>query len=508
VKVLRDPSTFYVFSVVGIDENFADMIDIHRDKMSRKEFCWLTDPLPPTAETRSNTSLSLKWDSIRFCGVDVSVVSDSITYILEGCEGQEWKGGIASKFVTDLSASDYKLIAKGSNLNKILLEDLKPARWYHFRLTIQYLTTTVTSTMKSYATICSPPNQPNQPYIYLIMNANNMFENKGRRDPQVRLTWNEPSPNGSSIKKYHVQVIEFFQFNQSESSGNGNSNINGNNRNLFPIFSPESENELPLVDGGDGDGGGGGDQLKGQILYTNSSGQVFVGQKWRTVYCNLVRSTLLDSPKSEGCKAWGIRIRALNSSGWSPYSETVYLDHQTHAQLFSVANTNSTTSSTSANNSKLPPLQKQHISTTATTTSGARSAPRLNQSQSFPHSMTTKGEGSEYHHGNVDIWRSSVSSFSSERMRGSREEGNRKGKEQEEDWTYRSSSPTLQLRYNQPRCKTPSLLLPSSSPTRPSAAEAVNRSLATSQQQYQQSDALNTTALNVDPEVLEREVER
>lgn len=36
------PSTFYVFSVVGIDENFADLIDIHRDKMSRKEFCWLT----------------------------------------------------------------------------------------------------------------------------------------------------------------------------------------------------------------------------------------------------------------------------------------------------------------------------------------------------------------------------------------------------------------------------------------------------------------------------------
>lgn len=428
--------------------------------MSRKEFCWLTDPQPPIAESRSDTSIVLKWDPIRFCGVDVSVVSDSVTYILEGCEGQEWKGGIASKFVSDISASDYKLIAKGPKLERIVLEDLKPARWYHFRLTIQYLSTTVTSQTKSFATVCSPPNQPNQPYVYIILNENNMFENKSRQDPQVRLTWNEPNPNGSAIKKYHVQVMEYYE--SISESGNMKSGY---------MNSPESGNSVEENENMDSD-------PSRVHYYTLSSGQKLVGVKWRTVYCNLVKSTLLESPRPR-CKAWGIRIRALNSSGWSPYSEVLYLDNQTHSQLFPACNPAQ----------KLPPLQKQPSNITPKA-HGSKSHPHLNQSHSFPQ---TSGRGREFHDGNVDIW--TASSFPAT--------SNEDSKIDDEEKNGRTSP--IQAKYNQPRCKTPSLLLPPS-PSRNSSniKEAVNRSLVNSSKSQQ----LNEASSHINFSVLEKEVER
>lgn len=465
--MLRDPSTFYVFSVVGIDENFADMIDIHRDKMSRKEFCWLTDPQPPVAETRSDTSLVLKWDPIKFCGVDVSVVADSITYILEGCEGQEWRGGIASKFVSDISASEYKLIAKGPKLERIVLEDLKPARWYHFRLTIQYLSTSVTSQTKSFATVCSPPNPPNQPYVYLILNENNMFENRSRQDPQVRLTWNEPNPNGSAIKKYHVQLMEYYD--SISEAGNIRSSS---------LSSPESGNYTEDNEFMDSDS-----RIQ---YYTLSSGQKLVGTKWKTVYCNLLKSTLLESPRPR-CRAWGIRLRALNSSGWSSYSEVLYLDNQTHGQLFPA----------STPTQKLPPLQKQPSNITPTSHASKSSHPH--HSQSFNHTSARTTGGREFHDGNVDIWTAS-SSYSGEKYRVN-SEGETKVEEEEEK---NGRSSPIQAKYHQPRCKTPSLLLPPS-PTKISLniTEAVNRSLVNSfkSQQLETSPQINSS-------VLEKEVER
>jgi hypothetical protein len=460
------------------------MIDIHRDKMSRKEFCWLTDPLPPIAETRSNTSLILKWEPIRFCGVDVSVVSDSITYIIEGCEGQEWKGGIASKFVTDLHASDYKLIAKGSKLERIVLEDLKPARWYHFRLTIQYLSTFVTSQTKSFATVCSPPNQPNQPYVYLIMNENNMFENKSRQDPQVRLTWNEPNSNGSAIKKYHVQVMEYYDPNTlSHSQGSPES---------APNSMEEYDSSFEVGRGGEG--------TSQRNEYTSSSGQRLVGSKWRTVYCNLVKSTLLEAPRPH-CKAWGIRIRALNNSGWSSYSDILFLDNQTHTQLF--ATTASASATTSASN-KFPPLKKQQQAPQMKQSSSSSSVPRLHQSQSVPTHASQQsageqgvGEGKEYHNGRVDIWTAPGAtsySFSSEKFLTNREGG---------------GTPTS-LKYNQPRCKTPSLLLPTS-PLRQSSSvfsEAGGGGISRSLASQQSTGGAGGTAVTVDSDVLEKEVER
>ena len=32
-QILCKPSTFYVFSIIGIDREYADIVDIHRDKM-------------------------------------------------------------------------------------------------------------------------------------------------------------------------------------------------------------------------------------------------------------------------------------------------------------------------------------------------------------------------------------------------------------------------------------------------------------------------------------------
>lgn len=495
-QVLREPSTFYVFSVVGIDENFADMIDIHRDKMSRKEFCWLTDPRPPLAEMRSNTSLVLKWDPIRFCGVDVSVVSDSITYILEGCEGQEWKGGIASKFVSDISSSEYKLICKGSQLERIVLEDLKPAHWYHFRLTIKYLSTYVTSQTKSYATICSPPNKPNIPYVYLVMNENNMFENKSRQDPQVRLTWNEPSNNGSSIKKYQVQVIELFDNiseipkgkthsdNNNYSSHNTNNNHKHNGSNIQYNQDDDDNNNNMMLQRPSSP------KSKQLYQYTSPNGQLYIGEKWKTVYCNLVKSTLLESPK-HGCKAWGIRLRALNSSGWSHFSDTIYLDNHSYPQLFPLK------TFSPPSRDKLPPLQKPSTRNESSILSKSPSK----QSHNNNNNNFQQNEGREYHDGHVDMWTASNTNRSSYSTSLNQDENGNISDSNNRTLSRSQSAP--HAKYHQPRCKSPSLLFPGSQSSKNN--ESFNRSISPDPQSPIDSFQLSN---NSELSLLELEVER
>ena len=442
------------------------MIDIHRDKMSRKEFCWLTDPRPPLAETRSETSLVLKWDPIRFCGVDVSVVSDSITYILEGCEGQEWKGGIASKFVSDISSSEYKLICKGPQLERIVLEDLKPARWYHFRLTIKYLSTYVTSQTKSYATICSPPNKPNIPYVYLVINENNMFENKSRKDPQVRLSWNEPSTNGSSIKKYQVQVMDFYENishlpksrsnnhpTQDTSLTNPHNNNNNNNSNNNDYDDNNNDNDMNIQRPPPSP------KSKQLYKYSSTSGQILVGEKWKTVYCNLVKSTLLEPPKP-GCHAWGIRIRALNTSGWSSFSDTIFLDHDTYPQVFQFKLPSPT-------REKLPPLQKSYSRADSGASSTSKSPSKHSQNQTNNnnnnnHHNFQATNGQEYHDNHVDMWTAANQSnySTSSKLSPTIEENGNSFESNSRSLSRSQSAP--HAKYNQPRCKSPTLLLPGS----------------------------------------------
>lgn len=315
-EVLTKPSTFYCFSVVGIDETFADLLDIHRDKMSRKEFCWLTDPLPPTLVKRTDTSIALSFDLVDFCGVDVEVVEDCMEYVLEGCVGRPWVPGVASKFVSDIANSDsYKVLARGPKLSDVVVNDLMPSHWYHFRVCVQYMGTWVTSASKPFATLCARPSKPKQPSVYFVVNGNDMFLNRNRVDPQIRLRWGPPNKNGQEINKYHIQVREYTD----EDIGD-----------LQLTASSVGTEESEVFDGNDVQ-----DDDAASNVMVDEGGNRLVGSKWRTVYCNLVNEVVLPQP-GRLSKAWACRMRALNAHGWSDFCDPLILDHTAHPNLFKV----------------------------------------------------------------------------------------------------------------------------------------------------------------------------
>lgn len=336
--MLNKPSTFYCFSVVGIDETFADLLDIHRDKMSRKEFCWLTgkhveccgvfyveygivlptpvhcfadillvDPLPPSLVKRTDTAISLAWDLVDFCGVDVAVVEDSMEYVLEGCVGQPWTPGIASKFVSDIANPEYKVLARGNQLSEVVVNDLQPAQWYHFRLNVRYNGTWVASESKPFATLCSRPSRPKQPSVYLILNGNDMFLDRNRVDPQIRLCWGPPKKNGTEINKYQVQVREYFDEVTKETVQEAEES---------EVFEGNEEVDDDMSN-----------------VRADENGNRMVGDKWHTVYCNLISQVVLQQP-SKTCVGWACRLRAQNAHGWSDFSEPLVLDCDTHPKLF------------------------------------------------------------------------------------------------------------------------------------------------------------------------------
>lgn len=248
----------------------------------------------------------------------MEVVEDCMEYVLEGCLGRPWVPGLASKFVSDISNPDgYKVLARGPRLTDITVNNLKPSHWYHFRVCIQYKGTWVTSESKPFATLCARPSKPKQPSVFLILNGNDMFQNRNRVDPQIRLCWGPPNKNGQEINKYHVQVREYTMEDVGE---------------LDPLGGTTSSiEESEVFNGTDALE----DDDEASNIITDDEGNRLVGSKWRTKYCNLVNQVVLPQP-SRLCKAWACRMRALNAQGWSDFSDPLILDHASHPKLFKV----------------------------------------------------------------------------------------------------------------------------------------------------------------------------
>lgn len=420
----------------------------------------VVDPLPPNIESRSESTISLKWDSVKFCGVDVAVVADSVNYIVEGCEGQQWRGGMASKFVSDLSASEYKVLAKGPQLEGVAIEDLKPAQWYHFRVTIEYAGTCVTSTPRAFCTLCSPPDKPVEPYVYLIMNENAMFTNRSRSQPQVRLTWGPPACNGSQIVKYHVQIQEYYDQSTSK-----------------PGLSSASRFE----------------STADKNLTGSAACKELYPEKWRTVYCNLVQAVLLEAPRP-GCRAWGIRLRALNSSGWSEFSDPLILDSRSHLNLF-----NNEMSDAAGLNSKaspkLPPLQK-------TTTPHTRTPPKPKNDGS--RRSFEPNESNTFHGDGMDMWSAGPLDTTELQKASSLEE-----MDDRKDGNVARAQTAPSVSYEQPRCKTPSMLLPQNHRTsvKVGTASAVDSALLSNRSQAS-GNRKSGSSEDCGTELLEREIDR
>lgn len=158
-KVFRDISCFYMFTVLGIEENLLSELDQHQSSMRRMEFCWLIDVQPPRLEGASATGAVLSWREVKFCGFHLpeSFIQEAgmgVMYELEISEAHAYRTGIGSKFASDASASDYLVVCSRSQAGSVAVVDLEPATWYHARIAVAYNGTRFYSLVRS-AAVCS-----------------------------------------------------------------------------------------------------------------------------------------------------------------------------------------------------------------------------------------------------------------------------------------------------------------------------------------------------------------
>lgn len=282
-QVLNLSGCLYVFSIIGVDKRHVQSLSTNPENIVKREYSWLTDPEAPNILHRKERAISLEWKPIRFCGVEADV--KNMQYVLEVAEGHEWRGGIVSKYVSDIPANDYRVMCRGSHLLQAEVEDLKPATWYHWRVCIEYNGIRAVSESRHAATLTAPPSPPQKPRIQVNSIPRSAL---GVSSPKIKLTWSPPSANGSGIEKYHVQLQEVAKGRSKETLGNGSD-----------------------------------DNDKGAVL----------SKKWQTVYCNLFNECILSSPQA-GRQEWRFRLRAKNADGWSAFGPTLVISKLTHPLLF------------------------------------------------------------------------------------------------------------------------------------------------------------------------------
>lgn len=263
--------------------------------------------MAPILVDRQSDSLTLQWQPVSFCGAPPTSTNHySVHYVLEAAEGQEWRSGMSSRFVSDLSiisaareegveanpnGEPYRLMCCGPCLTRVQVTDLKPATWFHWRLAIEYSGVRVVSDPRPYPTTRAVPSVVSKPRVHVIPGGQRLMSNNGLSEPKIHLTWVPPASNGSIIEKYHVQVKETEK------------------------------------------------KAKPKTIATRSQrGEgVLVQSKWQTVYCNRHHEVILDAPRAEVVVEWQIRVRAKNADGWSRFSSVRVINKHTHPSLFPAA---------------------------------------------------------------------------------------------------------------------------------------------------------------------------
>ena len=180
---------------------------------TRREICFLTDPVAPVLQSRTPTSISLEWLSPMFCGMSSSTFEGKFTFILEAAEGIEWKPGMVRHFIMESSDVEYKTLCRGNSLTAAKVQGLKPATWYHFRLCIEYMGKYVYSESRSIPTSKCIPDRPNKPRIRPEKRAD---KSNKLTVSKVKVVWSVPRCNGAPIERYQVQLQEVTYGNIDE----------------------------------------------------------------------------------------------------------------------------------------------------------------------------------------------------------------------------------------------------------------------------------------------------
>lgn len=241
---------------------------------TRREICFLTDPVAPTLESRTANSVNLQWMSPLFCGMSSATFEGKFKYILEAAQGVEWKPGAVRHYISDTSDVDYKMICRGNALTFAEVRGLKPATWYHFRLCIEYMNKYVYSESRSIPTCKSIPDEPKKPRIRpekRVDKSNKSILSK------VKILWSVPGCNGAPIERYQLQLQE--------------------------------------------------------VTYGNIDAPFRYPLRWNNVYNNFQNTCYLPLPAVD-CLEWRLRLKAKNSEGWSGYGPVLVVNRNSHPILF------------------------------------------------------------------------------------------------------------------------------------------------------------------------------
>lgn len=333
--------------------------------------------MPPNVDDRTHNSLTLSWTNAKFCGIVPPQFLDSVTYTLEVAEGVEWKHTSASRFMTDMTATEYKKVCSGKNVFSAVINELKSARWYHVRVVMEYLGLRVMSETRTVPTNCSIPSAPTMPNFYVIPVASSFDLNSDRPARyDVLITWTPSASNGHDIKKYQVQLCRIDiegnyvpneeVIKRKEGRRNllntetvetrltkGNKRINqwvkSPNKNLAQIQnslnsrasksaqskrlpgSPGVQSPFSMDIGGEPNM-----PLSPGEFVLPSQSTSFLESKflsWTTIYENYNRTVKMAGPSKHETE-WRVRLRAKNALGWSPFSPVLRVGSYSHPSLF------------------------------------------------------------------------------------------------------------------------------------------------------------------------------
>lgn len=320
---------------------------------------------------RSHNTVNVTWPFVSFCGILPPASIDSVQYILEIAEGVDYKPGYFTRFISDVCAVDYKVVCAGINLNSTTINGLLPARWYHLRLSVEYLGQRYQSESQSIHTSTWVPSAPGMPRVNVVpIRSSFDLQNDIPVRLELMITWNPASSNGCSISAYQCQIQRFdengqviqslealykkeqrahgkvrYESPERDPKANqwtqspGRSSLQIHNSIVLGERSPtrgrsrgkpgspasgrrdHSPDRLPQVSA---------DSLA-QSSSITTSGRRF---KWEILYENILASVKVDSPSADQAE-WHIRVRARNSEGWSDFSPIFKMNGLTHPSLFS-----------------------------------------------------------------------------------------------------------------------------------------------------------------------------
>lgn len=328
-------------------------------------------------QTKSHNTIFASWPFVSFCGIAPPAYVDSVQYVLEIAQGVEFKPGYLSRFISDVCAVDYRVVCAGPNIGSTTIQGLLPSRWYHLRLSVEYLGQRFVSESQAIHTPTWVPSTPGVPRVNVLPVLSSFDLNS---EVPVRMdmiiAWNPSSPNGLKITRYQCHIQKFNAQGLVIQSAESQHRRERHQRNKTYYQSPERDpranqwTQSPgrsmvqvhnsIVHGDRSPVRGRTAQARAQRALQGSARGPFSPDrlpdvndsfaqtsslvtspeerrfKWEIAYDNILTNFKCASPDPDHAE-WHIRVRTRNASGWSEFSPVFKMNGISHPSLFSVA---------------------------------------------------------------------------------------------------------------------------------------------------------------------------